>query len=382
MIALTASALFTPLERLNDPIVLVDDGVITRISSRRESEIPAGARVIEFGNGVLAPGLIDLHIHGAAGHDVMESDSDALACIERFLFQHGVSSYLPTTVTAPMPATLAAVERLADAIEEPTETDRAHPMGVHLEGPFLSHARRGVHPAEYLVEPTMEIFERLWEAARGHIKMLTIAPELDGALKVIEEATKRGVCISVGHSDAHLEQARKAVDRGARHATHTFNAMRPIAHRDPGIIELVLSDDRMSADIIVDGFHVDPAVVKLFMRAKTAERAVLITDALSAAGMPEGKFRLGEMEIEVQNGTCTSGGRIAGSVLTMDQAVRNTMKFAEVDFQYALRAASTNPAKAAGLAGKGKLEAGAAADFVVFNKDHEVVRTIVGGTGL
>lgn len=382
MIALTASALFTPLERLNDPIVLVDDGVITRISSRREIEIPAGARVVEFGNGLLAPGLIDLHIHGAAGHDVMESDSDALACIERFLFQHGVSSYLPTTVTAPMPATLAAVERLADAIEEPTETDRAHPMGVHLEGPFLSHARRGVHPAEYLVEPTMEIFERLWEAARGHIKMLTIAPELDGALKVIEEATKRGVCISLGHSDAHLEQARKAVDRGARHATHTFNAMRPIAHRDPGIIELVLSDDRMSADIIVDGFHVDPAVVKLFMRAKTAERAVLITDALSAAGMPEGKFRLGEMEIEVQNGTCTSGGRIAGSVLTMDQAVRNTMKFAEVDLQYALRAASTNPAKAAGLAGKGKLEVGAAADFVVFNKDHEVVRTIVGGIGL
>lgn len=382
MIALTASALFTPLERLNDPIVLLDDGVITRISSRREIEIPAGARVVEFGNGLLAPGLIDLHIHGAAGHDVMESDSDALACIERFLFQHGVSSYLPTTVTAPMPATLAAVERLADAIEEPTETDRAHPMGVHLEGPFLSHARRGVHPAEYLVEPTMEIFERLWEAARGHIKMLTIAPELDGALKVIEEATKRGVCISLGHSDAHLEQARKAVDRGARHATHTFNAMRPIAHRDPGIIELVLSDDRMSADIIVDGFHVDPAVVKLFMRAKTAERAVLITDALSAAGMPEGKFRLGEMEIEVQNGTCTSGGRIAGSVLTMDQAVRNTMKFAEVDLQYALRAASTNPAKAAGLAGKGKLEVGAAADFVVFNKDHEVVRTIVGGIGL
>jgi len=173
------------------------------------------------------------------------------------------------------------------------------------------------------------------------------------------------------------------VDAGARHATHTFNAMRPLAHRDPGILELVLTEDRMTADIIVDGMHVHPALVKLFVRAKTAERAVLITDALAATGMPDGKYRLGEMEIEVKQGKATSRGTIAGSVLTLDEALRNVMKFADMDFQQALRTASLNPATAAALPGqRGRLAPGAAADFVIFNQQHEVIRTIVGGRGI
>jgi N-acetylglucosamine-6-phosphate deacetylase len=212
---------------------------------------------------------------------------------------------------------------------------------------------------------------------------MTIAPELDGAVEVISEAAKRGVCVSLGHSDAEMDAGRAGVAAGARHATHTFNAMRPSAHRNPGILDFVLTDDRMTADIIVDGIHVHPALVKLFVRAKGPERTVLITDALAAAGMPDGHYRLGDLEFDVKDGRCMAGNTLAGSVLTMDRAVRNLMEFAGLDFQQALRAASFNPGKTAALpCGRGALKPGAVADIVVFNQQHEVIKTIVSGTGV
>jgi N-acetylglucosamine-6-phosphate deacetylase len=214
---------------------------------------------------------------------------------------------------------------------------QARPLGIHLEGPFLSHKRRGVHPPENLVEPTLEIFERLWQAARGHVRMMTIAPELPGAIEVIAEAARRKVCVSIGHSDASMESARAAVKAGARHATHTFNAMRPLDHREPGIIGETLTNEELSADIIADGIHVAPEVVKLFLKAKGIERAVLITDAIAAAGMPDGTYQLGPIQVEVKNGRCTSDGKLAGSVLTMDRAVRNIIQFADWSLQDAVQ---------------------------------------------
>src|ERR1039458_8180886 len=213
------------------------------------------------------------------------------------------------------------------------------PLGIHLEGPFLSHKRRGVHPPEYLLDPTLEIFERLWQAARGQVRMMTIAPELPGALEVIAEAARRKVCVSIGHSDAALETARAGVKAGASHATHTFNAMRPLDHRDPGILGEVLTDRQLSADIIADGIHVAPEVVQLFLQAKGIERAVLITDAMAAAGMPDGTYQLGPIQVEVKDGRCTSDGKLAGSVLTMDRAVRNVTQFAGWSLHDAVRAA-------------------------------------------
>ena len=182
---------------------------------------------------------------------------------------------------------------------------QACPLGIHLEGPFLSHKRRGVHPPENLLEPTLEVFERLWQAARGHVRMMTIAPELPGAIEVIAEAARRGVCVSIGHSDAVMATAQAAVKAGARHATHTFNAMRPLDHREPGILGEALTSQQLTADIIVDGIHVAPEIVKLFLRAKGLDRAVLITDATAAAGMPDGTYQLGPIEVEVKNGRCT-----------------------------------------------------------------------------
>jgi N-acetylglucosamine-6-phosphate deacetylase len=383
-----ARYLYTPIEQIQNPLLVVEDGRITEIASRSERESPSSP-LIDFGDAILAPGFFDIHIHGGAGLDVMRASPSELPALSKFLASHGVTEYFPTTVAAPLDATCAALERLADMIEAgETRADtngdpvQARPLGIHLEGPFLSHKRRGVHPPEYLVAPTLEIFERLWQAARGHVRMMTIAPEIPGAMEVIAEAARRNVCVSIGHSDAEMAFARDAVRAGARHATHTFNAMRPLDHREPGIIGEVLSDDRLSADLIADGIHVAPEVVKLFLQAKGAERAVLITDAMSATGMPDGRYQLGPIQVDVKDGKCTSNGSLAGSVLTMDRAIRNVTKFSNWSLRDAVRAATLNPAQAVGLAGShGSLATGAAADFVVLSSSGEVLKTVVSGRG-
>jgi N-acetylglucosamine-6-phosphate deacetylase len=405
MIVLSAHRLYTPQEEIKNPLLFIEDGVISAVSSRAEREVPQNATLIDFTkidftktdptNGgrerdgladvILAPGFVDIHMHGGAGVDVMRAAPAELPHLNEFLTTHGVTGYFPTTVAAPLDQTCAALDRLADAIEAAQDSSagngkaaQARPLGIHLEGPFLSHKRRGVHPPEYLLEPTLQIFERLWQAARGHVSMMTIAPELPGAIEVIAEAARRKVCVSIGHSDATLEAARAGVRAGARHATHTFNAMRPLDHRDPGILGEVLTDPQLSADIIADGIHLAPEVVQIFLRAKGLERSVLITDATAAAGMPDGTYQLGPIQVEVKDGKCTKDGGLAGSVLTMDGAVRNVTRFAGWSLQDAVRAATLNPARAAGLA-HGVLAPGAEANIVVMNPDGEVRRTIVRG---
>jgi N-acetylglucosamine-6-phosphate deacetylase len=381
--AFTAKRLYSPLEEIENPIVLVDDGVITEIASRSAHELPASVHLVDFGDLVIAPGFLDIHIHGGAGFDVMLASVSDMPRLGAFLASHGVTGYFPTTVAAPLDATCTALGRIADAIETASASPsgdpaQARPLGIHLEGPFLSHKRRGVHPPENLVTPTIEIFERLWQASRGQVRMLTIAPEIPGAMEVIAEAARRKVCVSIGHSDAAMPVAKAAVRAGARHATHTFNAMRPLDHREPGIIGEVLSNDRLSADIIVDGIHVAPEVVKLFLLAKGTERAVLITDAISATGMPNGRYQLGPILVDVKDGKATKDGSLAGSVLTMDRAVRNVTKFSNWSLRDAVRAATLNPARAVGATNRGILAPGAAADFTVLTAAGEVVKTIIG----
>lgn len=389
MIVLSAHRLYTPQQEIQNPLVFIEDGIISSISSREQKEIPRHAEVVDlakdFPDSVLAPGFVDIHMHGGAGLDVMRAASAELPHLNHFLTTHGVTGYFPTTLAAPLDQTCASLERLADAIEaaqnssSSNRTAEALPLGIHLEGPFLSHQRRGVHPPEYLVEPTLQVFERLWQAARGHVRMMTIAPELPGALEVIAEAARRKVLVSIGHSDATLDAARDGVKAGARHATHTFNAMRPLDHREPGILAEVLTDNALTADIIVDGIHVAPEVVQLFLRAKGIDRAVLITDATAAAGMPDGTYQLGPLQVEVKNGRCTMDGKLAGSVLTMDLAVRNVTQFANWSLQDAVRAATLNPSRAANLGRHGQLTPGAEANLIVLSPQGKVLRTFVRG---
>jgi N-acetylglucosamine-6-phosphate deacetylase len=380
MTIFTSKTLYTPLLKIDHALLSVENGAVVNVASRNDSEAAPNKAVTDFGDCVIVPGFFDIHIHGGVNCDVMRGSSDEMTKFEIFLAKHGVTSYFPTTVTASQDATTSALERLGERIEaaEKQGAAGARPLGIHLEGPFLSHARPGVHPPIDLVEPSVAAFDQLWQAARGHVRMLTIAPELNGSEEVIAEATKRGVCVSMGHSDATLEQARRGFKAGARHATHTFNAMRPLDHRAPGILGEVLTNNRLSADVIADGIHVDPTVIDLLFRAKGIENFVLITDAISATGMPDGRYQLGTLEVELKDGRCTRNGNLAGSALTMDRAVRNVMKFAGLSLQQAVRAASLNPAKAVGLK-KGILEPGADADFVVLMPTGEVRATVVKG---
>lgn len=382
MLALTAKALLTPVERIEQPLVLIEHGRIARIASASSAEIPRSAKHIDFGEDLLAPGLVDIHIHGGVGYDAMQDDEGGRRRFEKFLATRGVTAYYPTTVTAPMEPTLRALERLANAVEAAraqSSEAQAQPLGIHLEGPFLSHLRRGVHPPENLLSPDLRSFERFWQAARGTIRVMTIAPELPGAAEVISEAARRGVCVSIGHSDATLEEARAGVAAGAQHATHTFNAMRPLDHRSPGILGEVLTNPALSADIIADGVHVDPSVVRLFVQAKRLEHAVLITDATAATGMPDGRYQLGSLEVDVHDGRCLHEGRLAGSVLTLDRAVRNAMAFAELDLSQALRLATLNPASVVAAARKGVLQVGGDADLAVISPVGEIKATLVKG---
>src|SRR5258708_7943382 len=380
MLALTARTLLTPLERIERPLVLIEDGRIIRVSDQSSGGVPSGAQHKDFGECILAPGLIDIHMHGSAGDDVMQDDEPGRKKFEQFLAQRGVTSYYPTTVTAPLETTLSALERVGKAVQTAAHASGgAQSLGIHLEGPFLSHVRRGAHLPEQLMPADPRTFEKFWEASRGQIRVMTIAPELPGAEEVIAQATERGVCVSVGHSDATSEQTLAATAAGARHATHTFNAMRPLDHRAPGILGEVLSNPAITADLIADGVHVHPSIVRLFLEAKGPERAVLITDATAATGMPDGRYQLGPLEVEVRDGKCLREGKLAGSLLTLDRAIRNVMSFAEWELQPAVRLATLNPAQVAGAKGKGSIAEGADADLIVMDNSGEIQASIAKG---
>jgi N-acetylglucosamine-6-phosphate deacetylase len=377
---ITAAHLVTPVEWIGSPMVAVDDGHITALQSRSAKEIPAG-RLLDFPGLILAPGFIDIHIHGGAGRDAMEADDSALAQIEQQLIRHGVTAYLPTTVTAPQERILEALDGLGKSIVAANRNHgRAHPLGIHLEGPFISHDKRGVHPPENLQAPSPQAFERFWQASAGTIRMMTIAPELPGAVETIRSARILGVHSSLGHSNATYQEAQSGISAGADHATHTFNAMRALDHRDPGILGAVLENKELTADIIADGIHIHPSVLNLFLRAKGADRAILITDAISATGMPDGVYKLGGFEVQVTNGRCEYQGKLAGSVLTLDRAIRNVMTFAGWQLQQAVKLATLSPAQRLGISDqRGILAPGRRADLVVLTPEGEVVHTIIGG---
>ena len=383
---LTAAKLLTPLTEMDEPQVTIEDGCITSIESRGALASPEQAQRLDFPDATLVPGYFDVHNHGAMGHNAMEGTAEAFDTIGGFLASHGVAAYLPTTVSAPIDMTLRSLEGMAQQIERATSTTGeavargAKPLGIHLEGPFLSHAKRGVHPTEYLLDPSVELLQRFWEASRGHIVLVTIAPELTGAIPFIHEAVRLGIRVSLGHSNATTAEAKAGVAAGATSATHTFNAMRALDHRQPGLLGVVLDDASLYAELICDGIHVDPLLVRLFNKAKKPDRCMLVTDAMAATGMPDGVYKLGTLEVTVANGRCTFEGKLAGSVLTMDRAVRNFVEFTGVPYRVAARYASANPAHMTGFADSyGELAPGRQANITVLAPNGEVRCMLLDG---
>lgn len=375
---LTADRLFTPLETIEQPLLVIEDARIVQIGTRDAVEPPQGARHLDYRGHSIAPASLDIHTHGAAGHDVMEGTYGAIAAVGLHHAKHGVAAYLPTTVTAPLDATLRALEGIATAIEGGSEG--AQPLGIHLEGPFLSHAKRGVHAPDEILPPDIKLFDRFWQAARGHIRLMTIAPEAPGALALIEHARSRGVRISIGHSNATAEEALAGIAAGASTATHTFNAMRAFDHREPGILGVVLDRDDLFAEIIADGVHVSPSAVRLYYRAKPHGRAILITDSMSATSMPDGTYRLGNLEVQVADGVASCNGTLAGSLLTMDRAVENFTAFTHCGAAVASRMASYNPALMLGLEDRiGTLAPGRDASFNILAENGRLHATMLRG---
>ena len=341
---LTARTLHTGSQTLHNVSLTVDDGHIQEIRSETDA-----AAIVSPQFEVLTPAFFDIHVHGALGHDFMLASVEEMANVGRFLALRGVAHYLPTTVTSSLDKTLQALEGLAQFLDLAPAEDCATPVGLHLEGPFLCPAKRGVHPTAYLLAPSIEAFERFQQAAGGHIKLLTLAPEMPGALELISYAVERGVRVSMGHSNATAAETEAAIRAGARSATHLFNAMHVLDHREPGIAGVVLDDDRVFAEAIVDGIHIHPAMIRLWLKMKGEDRAILVTDGMAAMGMPDGTYRLGDLVVEVRGGVCRSGGALAGSVLTMETAVSKLREMTGVSLGTAVRLASHNPAAMLGL---------------------------------
>jgi N-acetylglucosamine-6-phosphate deacetylase len=375
----TADRLWDGQTVVESPVVVVEDGRIVSIASQKDAAIPAG-EVRAFPGLTLGPAFFDVHIHGSAGHDVMEATPEALLTIGKFLASRGVGAYLATTVTAPMDVTLRSLHGLAKLIEKAPEGAQTWPIGIHLEGPFLSHAKRGVHPPDLLLAPDIDIFDRMFEAAGGHVRLMTLAPELPGAAELAAHATAKGVRVSVGHSNATAAETAPVLAAGATSATHTFNAMRALDHREPGILGVVLTRDDLFAELICDGIHTAPELVRLWWKAKGAERAILITDGMAAAGMPDGEYMLGGFPVQVADGKAMANGVLAGSVLTLDRALKNFIEFTGATVEKGLRLLGANPAAMTGFSDRaGSLAVGQPANLVVVDAAGKLVQSIRTG---
>ncbi len=386
--AIIAGTIYTPDEEIRNGVILIEGHKIAQVGPRDQVKIPSGATLIDNADRTVVPGFIDLHIHGAAGYDLMEATPDAVAAVGRHLAQHGTTSYAATTVTASTDRTLHAAEGLGKFIRDSRASHSlakgvtgALPVCLHFEGPFINPKKRGAHPASQIQKPSIDLLARFLDAAGDTARIVTLAPELEGALAVLEYARGRGLKVGIGHSNATFEEAERAIAAGASHAVHIFNAMRPFMHRDSGIVGAVLTDDRVSAELICDGVHVEQTAIRLLIKSKGVERVLLVSDSLSGAGMPDGNYRLGNFTVHVAGGVCrTVEGNLAGSTVTLDAALRNLSTLAGLSYRECLRCATSNPARIIGMEKqKGCIAPHADADLAVLDKEFFVTQTYVGG---
>jgi len=379
---LHAARAFTPATEIPDAAILFRDGVIEAVGPRSAVTLPSGAREIIATDKIATPGFLDVHIHGASGHDVMEANDEALKAISSTVATHGTTSFVATTVTASPESICRSADGIAGYISRQHQSDdcRADILGIHFEGPFISSTRRGVHPSEFLKLPSADLLEQFIAASKGHAQILTLAPELLGAMPCIDAARKSGLVVAIGHTDATYEQARAAIARGAHHAVHVYNAMRPFSHRDSGVIGAVLTTPEITAELIADGVHVDETAMRLLLQAKGAAGVILVSDGISATGMPDGKYALGTFEVTVSGGVCrNSEGKLAGSTLTLDRALRNIVNLG-VPLADALRMLTLNPATLLGIEfKKGSLRPGADADILLLDESLHVTQTWTRG---
>jgi len=369
----------TPSKTIEKGVVVFEDGKITAVGQKNRVKVPRNAKVIDASGKIVAPGFVDIHVHGGNGRDIMDASYEAVKGIAKFLASHGTTSFVPTTISAPQSDLLRTVKAMKTAMKK--GTDGAEVLGTHLEGPYINLEKRGAHDANYIRLSSINEIAEIWEASDQAVKILTLAPELEGAKMLIRKLRELGIVASIGHSNATYTQAVDAIKQGVRHATHMFNRMRGFDPREPGVVGAVLVHDELTAELICDSIHVHPAAMSLLIRVKGSERVVLVTDAIRAAGMPDGEYALGEQRIIVKDGVSRlESGDFAGSTLTMDRAVRNMMRLVGTPLRTAVKMATINPAVVINVdENKGSLEPGKDADIVIFDDKINVHMTIVKG---
>mgnify|MGYP000011625563 CR=1 FL=1 len=376
---LNVGKIITPFDIIEDGVIAInDEGKIMYVGPREEAHFSAREK-LEFPDKIAVPGFIDIHIHGAAGVDTMDGKYESLLKMSKFLVSHGVTAFLPTTVTSP----LEDIFKALDAIRETRRrgTGYAKILGAHVEGPYFSKEKAGAQDARYLREPKIEEIKYILNNYGDIIVRFTLAPELPNALEAIRYLSGKGILVAMGHTNAKYEEAIKAINAGAKLANHMYNGMRGFHHRDPGIIGAVLTRDDVYVEIIIDEVHHHNAAREIVIRCKGVNRTILITDSIMAAGLPDGEYTLGRQKIIIKNGISRlPDGTIAGSTLTLDRAIKNTVEYLRVPLPDAVRMATFVPAEVLGISHKmGAIKEGYNADITVLNKDLTVAMTLVDG---
>lgn len=376
MLQITNATIHTPGRVIPRGSVVIDGSRIVAAGAAGDLPAASGATVINAGGMILVPGFIDLQLNGAFGHD-FTADPAAIWRVAAGLPRYGVTAFLPTIITSPLERVEAGMQVVRDG--RPRDFRGAAPLGLHVEGPFLNPKKKGAHNQQYLRRPTPEAVAG-WSPASG-VRLVTMAPENPGALEVIAALASRGVVVSTGHSMATYDEAVAGFDAGARYGTHLFNAMPPLGHRDPGLPGALLADDRMTVGFIADGVHTHRSIIALVWRMLGPRRMSLVTDAMAALGMPPGSHRLGDYDVIVDATSCRlADGTLAGSILELDQALRNLLDITGCSLDEALETMTTTPAKLLGLEGeRGRIAPGYTADIVLLSSDLRVQTTIASG---
>jgi len=356
--------------------VLIEGGKIKHVGVWEETGYDS---LLNFSGRYVAPGFVDIHVHGGGGHDSMGSDPEGLQGLSRFLASKGVTSFLSTTHTAPEEALIEGVETLGRGIEG--GADGAAPLGIHMEGPFISPEMCGAQNRAHVRPPDTEEIQSINEASGGRLRMVTLAPEVTGAIHAISWLKSEGIVAAAGHTNATHEEMTTAVEAGLSHVSHLFNGMRPFHHREPGPVGAALANGRVTVELIADGVHVHEAALRMAAKLKGAGMTALVSDSIAAAGLPDGEYEFGGQKVTVKDGISTlKSGRLAGSTIGLSDAVRNMVRLAGSKVPEAVEMASATPSRIIGASDrKGSLVPGMDADITVLDRNFKVLSTLVGG---
>jgi N-acetylglucosamine-6-phosphate deacetylase len=377
-IALSGGKIVTPFRVMNDGLILIEEGKISGLGKSTELKPPKNCKVYDISGMTACPGFVDLLNHGGGGFGFADDTDESTEKISRYLLEHGSTYVLASLFAKPEKRLLIDLQRLANFIKQ---HPRSNIRGIHMEGPYLNKQLKGAMNEDYLWKPSVESWNKLWKASNGLIRIMTIAPELPGAIEVIREAAKKGVVLSIGHSTASYDEVENAIDNGVAHVTHIFNAMEPFHHRRPGIILQSLLRNELKIELIADTLHVHPAVMELLLKLKGSNGIILVSDSIRAGGMHEGEYEFADQKVYMKEKKAfLADGTLAGSTLTLNVAVKNMVETAGAKITEAVRMSSLNGAKVLNLEyKKGILAVGKDADIVVMNDNYDVQMTILGG---